>query len=291
MVFNRRAMASRSFACQRRRYISCLRIWAALDAARIETRQLLPAQTKAFAASHGTRAKTERIDAELIARFRAFRPDAVRNLPHEKLRLLRALTSKRGQLVETRKRLLAQIKAHGKLVSADMFEAMNCEFKDLLNRQIAKLEAQIEQLITTDDGLAKTADVLRSVPGIGPVASTMLIAKCRNLGKSTAQSRRAHRLCALCPRQRRDARQACHRRRSAIAQACDAPGCPCRQLSQTGLESLRRSPAHRRKTTQGRHHRRRKKAGHNRQRACQVRTKMDSSGCLRNTVANQISGI
>lgn len=159
------------------------RLWAALDAAGIETRQLPPAQIKAFAASRGTRAKTDRIDAELIACFMAFRPDAGRNLPDEKMRVLRALTSKRGQLVETRKRLLAQIKAHGKLGSADMFEAMDGKFKELLNRQIAKLEAQIEQVITTDEGLATTADILRSVPGIGPVASTMLIAEMPELGQ------------------------------------------------------------------------------------------------------------
>lgn len=62
------------------------------------------------------------MDAELIARFMAFRPDAGRQLPHEKLRLLRALASKRSQLVETRTRLLAQIKAHGKLGTDHLFE-------------------------------------------------------------------------------------------------------------------------------------------------------------------------
>ena len=90
------------------------RLWANLEDAGICTRQLPPAQIKAFAASLGTRAKTDRIDAELIARFMAFRPDVGRNLPHEKLRLLRALTSKRGQLVETRKRLLAQVAAQAR---------------------------------------------------------------------------------------------------------------------------------------------------------------------------------
>lgn len=57
------------------------RLWSALDAAGIATRQLPPAQIKAFAASWGTRAKTDRIDAELIARFMLFRPDAGRTLP------------------------------------------------------------------------------------------------------------------------------------------------------------------------------------------------------------------
>jgi len=91
--------------------------------------------------------------------------------------------SKRGQLVETRKRLLAQIKAHEKLGSADTFEAMDAELKGLLDRQIAKLETQIEQVIATDAGLAATTSILRSVPGIGPVASTMLIAEMPELGK------------------------------------------------------------------------------------------------------------
>lgn len=158
------------------------RLWSALDAAGIATRQLPPAQIKAFAASRGTRAKTDRIDAELIARFMAFRPDAGRTLPHGKIRLLRALTSKRGQLVETRKRLLAQIKAHGKLGSAGLFEAMDAELKGLLDRQIAGLDAQIEQTIASDEDLAATAGILRSVPGIGPVASTMLIAEMPELG-------------------------------------------------------------------------------------------------------------
>lgn len=155
------------------------------------------AQIKAFAASRGTRAKTDRIDAELIARFMAFRPDSGRVLPHEKLRLLRALTSKRGQLVETRKRLLAQIKAHGKLGSAEMFDAMDAELKGLLDHQIAELEVRIEQTMASDDDLAATAGILRSVPGIGPVASTMLIAEMPELGQLSGEQAAA--LAGLAP--------------------------------------------------------------------------------------------
>lgn len=163
----------------------------------IATRQLPTAQIKAFAASRGTRAKTDRVDAEIIARFMMFRPGAGRVLPHEKLHLLRALSSNRGQLLETRKRLLAQIKAHGKLGSADMFDAMNAELKDLLDRQIAGLEVRIEQTLTSDDELARTVDILRSVPGIGPVASTMLIAEMPELGQLSGEQAAA--LAGLAP--------------------------------------------------------------------------------------------
>lgn len=163
------------------------RLWAALDAAGIEARQLPPAQIKAFAASRGTRAKTDRIDAELIARFLAFRPDAGRALPARKLRLLRALTSKRGQIVETRKRLLAQIKARQKQGFGDAFEDMDAALRLLLDAQVAELEARIEGLIAADEALAETASILRSVPGIGPVASTMLIAEMPELGQITGE--------------------------------------------------------------------------------------------------------
>lgn len=163
------------------------RLWTALDAAGIATRQLPPAQIKAFAASRGTRAKTDRIDAELIARFMAFRPDAGRELPHGKLRLLRALTSKRGQLVETRKRLLAQMKAHRKLGTDRIFSEVDAELRALLDRQIGKLEDQIARTIATDQGLAQTAGILRSVPAIGPVASTTLIAEMPELGQLSGE--------------------------------------------------------------------------------------------------------
>jgi len=163
------------------------RLWAVLDAAGIEARQLPPAQIKAFAASRGTRAKTDRIDAELIARFMAFRPNAGRTLPAQKLRLLRALTSKRGQIVETRKRLLAQIKARQKQGLDAPFEEMDTTLRLLLDAQVTGLESQIEGLIAADAALAETAQILRSVPGIGPVASTMLIAEMPELGQISGE--------------------------------------------------------------------------------------------------------
>jgi transposase len=157
-------------------------LWARLDAEGIIARQVPPAQVKAFAQSRGTRAKTDRIDAELIARFLAFRPEAGRGLPAEKLRVLRSLASKRSQLVEMRKRLLAQIRAHQKLGTAEMFDDIDTDLKVRLDMRIRELEDRICAMISSDKDLAEISGILRSIPGIGPVVSTILIAEMPELG-------------------------------------------------------------------------------------------------------------
>lgn len=163
-------------------------LWEVLEAEGVAARQAPPAQVKAFAQSRGTRAKTDRIDAELIARFFAFRPEAGRRLPAEKLRRLRALTSKRAQLVEMRKRLLAQIRAHQWLGAAEMFEDIDNELKQRIDSLIKQLEDRITRAIASDDHLSGMAIVLRSIPGIGPVASTMLIAEMPEIGTITGEA-------------------------------------------------------------------------------------------------------
>jgi transposase len=162
------------------------RLWTRLEAAGVDAGQVPPAHIKAFAKSRGTRAKTDRIDAALIAHFMLFRPDARRRLPTEKVRILRALTTKRAQLVDTRKRLITQTKARNKQsVPADL-ESMDEDLKVFLDTQVKTLERRIEQVIGEDDPLAEKAKLLRSIPGIGPVTAATLIADMPELGTMTA---------------------------------------------------------------------------------------------------------
>lgn len=163
------------------------RLWAFLAAEGVTARQVPPAQVEAFAQSRGTRAKTDRIDAELIARFFAFRPEVGRSLPAEKLRGLRALTSKRALLVEMRKRPLAQIRARQKLGTAAMFEDVDAALKQRIENLIKGLEDRTAQAIGSDDHLSEMANVLCSIPGIGPVASSMLIAEMPEIGTITGE--------------------------------------------------------------------------------------------------------
>jgi transposase len=173
------------------------RLWTKLEAAGIDAGQLPPAQIKAFAKSCGTRAKTDRIDATLIARYMLFRPDARRRLPNKKVRILNALTTKRAQIVETRKRLMAQIKARAKQGIPAELESMDEDLKALLDAQIKDLEHRIEKAIDEDEASAEKANLLRSIPGIGPVTSAMMIAEMPELGQMTAAQAAA--MCGLAP--------------------------------------------------------------------------------------------
>ena len=173
------------------------RLWERLEAAGIEARQLAPAQVKAFGRSRGTLAKTDRIDAELIARFMAFRPEAGRRLPSGKLRDLRALTTKRRQLVEMRKRHALHCKADEKNGTACEFEDIDADLREVLDRRIKDLEQRIKACLDSDGALAETVAVLRSVPGIGLVACAMLIAEMPELGRISGEQAAA--LAGLAP--------------------------------------------------------------------------------------------
>lgn len=153
-------------------------LWEALQEAGFKVRQVSAAHVRAFARSLGNLAKTDPLDARMIARFIAFRPGAGRWLPLKILRDLNVLTTKRRQLVTIKKQLSCQIKQRGSQTLNDLDEA----HMDLLKSQIGLLEHRIEQLLKSDDTLKQRTQILRSVPGIGPVLSAALIGQMPELG-------------------------------------------------------------------------------------------------------------
>ncbi|WP_264298894.1 transposase [Pseudooceanicola spongiae] len=86
-----------------------------------------------------------------------------------------------------RKRQLAQIRAHQKPGAAEIFNSIDTEPTARLDRLIKELEDRIGAAISSDDLLAETAGVLRSILGIGPVVSTMLIAEMPETGTMTGE--------------------------------------------------------------------------------------------------------
>lgn len=153
-------------------------VWEALDAAGLAVRQVPPAQVRAFARSCGTRAKTDSIDAQVLAGFAAFRPDAGRKLNDESIRDLRALVTARRQRVAAKTRLLGQIER----AAPAQVQALDRAMIDLVAQQIAELDAAIARALKADAALQGAAQLLRSIPGIGPVLAATLIVEMPELG-------------------------------------------------------------------------------------------------------------
>jgi transposase len=152
--------------------------WETLDSAGYDVRQISAAHVRAFARATGALAKTDPIDARMIAKFMAFRPDCGKKLPAEKLRLLNALSSKRRQLVELRKRVKCQSKQQHNLSLMELDEELLC----VLSSQIKALDVKIQVQIKADVQMSQHSKILRSIPGIGPVLCSALIGEMPELG-------------------------------------------------------------------------------------------------------------
>jgi len=153
-------------------------VWQVLDEAGFDVRQVSAAHVRAFARASGALAKTDPIDARLIAQYMAFRPHSGRRLPAENCRHLNALSTKRRQLVELRKRLKCQIQQH----HDPELVALDNELLNLLSRQIKVLEDAVQTQINADLKMQRRAKILRSIPGIGPVLCAILIGEMPEMG-------------------------------------------------------------------------------------------------------------
>lgn len=138
-----------------------------------------PRRIKAFREAEGRRAKTDKLDAQLIARFALKMTDDVRPLPSQKAQLLKALAARRRQLTE----MIAMEKTRLKQ-ALDPLIIQSCRNAiEHLEEECGAIESKLEALVSEDPVLAKTMDILISIPGIGPRIATVLVADLPELGK------------------------------------------------------------------------------------------------------------
>ncbi len=142
-----------------------------------------PRQVRDFARATGQLAKTDRIDAHVLARFgEAIRPE-VRPLPDATTRALRALVSRRRQLQDM---LIAE---QHRLVSAAVEDAPQPlreqlgEHIEWLRRQLADVDDELRRQLQSSPVWHEREDLLRTIPGIGPVTSAMLLSYVPELGQ------------------------------------------------------------------------------------------------------------
>lgn len=151
---------------------------AALAAAGLRTVVVNPRQVRQFAGATGRLAKTDAIDAQVLAQFgEAVRPE-VRPLPDAATQELSALVARRRQLIE----MLTAEKNRLRLAAEKVRPNIGAHIR-WLEGELLDLEGGLGDVIRSSPVWRERDNLLRSVPGVGPVLSSVLLADLPELGK------------------------------------------------------------------------------------------------------------
>jgi transposase len=156
---------------------------AALVAAGHTVAVVNPRQVRDFARGLGILAKTDRLDARVIARFgQQVQPRSVA-IRSEKQAELQELVTRRRQLVELR----TAEKNRLETTTTKTVRQSIRRHVDGLDKQIQQLEEAIGKLVQSDQELSTKATLLETVPGVGPVTVTSLLVDLPELGHLNRQ--------------------------------------------------------------------------------------------------------
>lgn len=147
-----------------------------------------PGRVRYFAIGIGILAKTDPIDARVLARFAEKASPRLTEKRSKNEAELRDLVVCRRQLCQ------ARAQQHNRRSSTFSRRALRSldQVIAAMDKQVDALDRQIRQLIDADDDFKHLSGLLRSVPGVGPTLSATLTAELRELG-----SKQRHRVCSL----------------------------------------------------------------------------------------------
>jgi transposase len=150
----------------------------ALDKAGLPLAKVNPRQARRFAQSTGKLAKTDRIDAAMLARMGALlRPDVKR----PKSEALDALS----ELLNARRALIKQQTAtsnHRKTLTLTLLKRQADRRLKQIGNQIASIDKECQAIINATTGLARRLEILMSIPGIGEISAVAMIIEMPELG-------------------------------------------------------------------------------------------------------------
>jgi transposase len=150
----------------------------ALADAGFEVGLINPRRIKAFRDAEGRLAKTDRLDAGLIARFALFMSDAVRPLPSEDQLAAKALATRRRQIVE----MIAMEKTRLKQTNDDLVASSHRAAITVLTSERQRIEQALERKLDADPANRRRREILMSMPGIGKQVASVLLTDLPELG-------------------------------------------------------------------------------------------------------------
>lgn len=138
-----------------------------------------PAQIRHFAQALGKRAKTDPIDAFVIARFAEAARPQVRPLDDEATQLLSALITRRRQIIDM---IVAETHRERSVTDKSLRKSI-AQLKMALKRALSDIDTEIDDQIRSSPLWKAKEDLLSSVPGVGPITARTLIADLPELGR------------------------------------------------------------------------------------------------------------
>jgi transposase len=152
---------------------------AALASAGLPVVVVNPAQVRAFATALGQRAKTDPIDAAVIAHFAEATKPEVRPLPDDATRLLSDLIARRRQIIE----MISAERQREKRVTIRHLRKSIVRLLKALEKELISLDTDIDDTVRGSPAWREKENLLASVPGVGPVIARTLIAELPELGQ------------------------------------------------------------------------------------------------------------
>lgn len=152
-----------------------------------------PRQARRFAEATGKLAKTDRVDAAVLARFGALIEPECRPLRSQLLDQLAELMAARRMLIRDQTATLNRAKT----LTLDLLRRQAALRLKHIARQLAALDVEARALVASDTALARRLAILVSIPGIGEATAIALIADMPELGSMDAKQAAA--LAGLAP--------------------------------------------------------------------------------------------
>ena len=137
-----------------------------------------PAQVRAFAQALGKRAKTDLIDAAVIAHFAEATKPKLRQMPDEVTRLLADLVARRRQIVEM---IAAEAQRTRRMTDKRLTKSV-ARLRKALEKELSELDVLIDDQMRGSAVWVEKEDLLASVPGVGKTIARTLIAELPELG-------------------------------------------------------------------------------------------------------------
>lgn len=156
---------------------------AELLAAHLPVAVVNPRQVRDFARATGKLAKTDRLDAMVLARFAQMVQPPQRPLPDENMQQLQELLARRRQLVQMHTAESNRLRT----ATARRVQQSIQSLLDLIDHQLQELDDELQRVIEQTPAWMQKVTLLKSVPGIGDQTARMLLVNLPELGHCSRQ--------------------------------------------------------------------------------------------------------